>query len=81
MSNYQLKVLEFDREYPKDLLKLHNGYPVAPDNIKVKKEMLSNYQLEVADFYYILIGYVKKWLPDILIKKTMCFIIKTCNFT
>ena len=34
-------VLELDLEYPKELHKLHNDYPLAPDKIKIKREMLS----------------------------------------
>ena len=37
-------VLEVDLEYPKDLRDLHNGYPLAPNQIKLKREMLSEYQ-------------------------------------
>ena len=37
-------VLEVDLEYPKELRKLHNNYPLAPDKKEIKREMLSNYQ-------------------------------------
>ena len=30
-------VLEADLEYPKELRKLHNDYPLAPDKIDIKK--------------------------------------------
>ena len=33
-------VLEVDLEYPKELGKLHSDYPLAPDKIEIKKEML-----------------------------------------
>ena len=36
-------VLEVDLEYPKELRELHNDYPLAPDKIVVKREMLSDY--------------------------------------
>ena len=39
-------VLEVDLEYPKELRELHNDYPLAPDKIKIKREMLPNYQLK-----------------------------------
>ena len=42
--------------------------------------MLSNYQLKIADFYKITSGNVKKVVPNFLIKKSICFIIKTWNF-
>ena len=38
-------VLEGDLKYPKELSELHNDYPLAPDKIEIKKEILSNYQL------------------------------------
>ena len=46
-------VLRVDLEYPKELRKLHNGYPLAPDKIEIKKETFSSYQLKIADLYYI----------------------------
>ena len=52
--------LEVDLEYPKELRELHNDYPLAPDKIEIKREILSEYQLKIADLYNILIGNVKK---------------------
>ena len=37
-------------------------YPLAPD--KIKREMLSEYQLKIADLYNIPIGSVKKLVPN-----------------
>ena len=73
-------VLEVDLEYPKELRELRNDYPLAPDKIEIKREMLSNYQIKVAGFYNIPIGNVKYWCLTFLIKKSMCFIMKTCGF-
>ena len=53
-------VLEADLEYPKELQELHNDYPLAPDKIKIKREMLSDYQLKIAYLFNISIGYIKK---------------------
>ena len=36
-------ILEVDLEYPKELHDKHNLYPLAPEKIKIKKEMLSQY--------------------------------------
>ena len=44
-------VLEVDLEYPKELRELNNNYPPAPDKIEIKREMLSDYQLKIADHY------------------------------
>ena len=33
-------VLKVDLEYPKELHELHNDYPLAPDKIEIKREML-----------------------------------------
>ena len=37
--------LEADLEYLKELGELHNDYPLAPDKIEIKREMLCDYQL------------------------------------
>ena len=53
-------VLEVDLECPKELRESHNDYPLAPNKIEIKGEMLSEYQLKIAHFYNIPIGNVKK---------------------
>ena len=53
-------ILEVDLEYAKELYKLHNDYPLSPYSIDIKREMLSEYQLKIADLYNIPIGNVKK---------------------
>ena len=35
--------LEVDLEHPKELRELHNDYSLAPEKIKIKREMLSDY--------------------------------------
>ena len=67
-------VLEFDLEHPKELCELHKDYPLAPDKIEIKKDMLPNYQLKIVNFYGIPIGTVKNWCLIFFIKKSMCFI-------
>ena len=52
--------LEVDLEYPKELRELGNDYPLATDKIKIKREMLSAYQLKIADLYNIPITNIKK---------------------
>ena len=57
-------VFEVDLEYPKELRELHNDHPLAPDKIEIKREMLSDYQLKLADHYNIPIGNVKKLVSN-----------------
>ena len=54
---------------PKELRELHNDYPLAPDKIKVKEEMLSKNQILIADFHSFLIGNVKKLLSKLFNKE------------
>ena len=62
-------VLEVDLEYPKELCELHNDYPLAPDKIEIKREMLSNYLLKITHFYNILISNVKKLVQNFFDKE------------
>ena len=62
-------VLEVDLEYPKELCELHNDYPLAPDKIEIKKEMLSKDQLKIVDLYNIPIDTVKKLVPNFFDKE------------
>ena len=49
-------VLEVDLKYPRELRELHNYYPLAPDEIEIKREMLSLYKLKIAGLYNLFIG-------------------------
>ena len=40
-------MLEADLEYPKELHDLHNDYPMAPEAMNVKADMLSDKQIEI----------------------------------
>ena len=72
-------VLKVDLEHPEELCKLYIDYPFVPDKIEIKKEMLSNYHLKIADFYDIFIDNVRSLLPNFFDKISMCFIIKSCT--
>lgn len=54
-----------DLEYPKELRGLHNGYPLTPDKIEIKKKMLPNYQWKIADSYNIPMGNINKSVPKL----------------
>ena len=62
-------VLEVDLEYTKELWELHNNYPLVPDKIEIKREILSDYQLKFDDLYNIPIGNVKKLVLNFFDKK------------
>ena len=79
-NNSKGLVLEFYLEYPKTLRELHNDYSLDPDKIEIKREMLPSYQLKIADSFNVLIGNVKNLVSKFLVKKSMCFILKTYNF-
>ena len=55
-----LNIQNVDIEYAKELRELHNNNPLAPRKIEIKKEIMSNYQIKVVDFYNIPIGNVEK---------------------
>ena len=64
----------------KELSGMHNNYPLASDKIEIKIEMLSHvvkYRLLI--FAIFLLAILKNWSLTFLIKKSMCFIFKTCN--
>ena len=52
--------LEADLEFSKESRELQDDYPLAPDKIELKREMLSEYQLKIVDLYSILIDNIKK---------------------
>ena len=61
--------LEIDLECPKELQELHNDYPLTSVKIEIKREMLSDYHLEIANLYCIPIGNVKKLVPKFFDKE------------
>ena len=69
-------ILEVDLEYPKELHDLHNDYPLAPEVMNVKANMLSEKQVDI----YILINgskepkdeKTKKLILNLNDKKQVC---------
>ena len=47
----------------RELREFHNDDPLASDKKKIKTEIFSDYQLQIADLYNIPIGNVKKLVP------------------
>ena len=62
-------VLEVDLEYLKELRELHNDYSLAADLTEIKREMLCNYQLRIADICNISIDNVKKLVSNFFDKE------------
>ena len=62
-------ILEVNLEYPQELQNIHNDYPVAPEKVKVSKNMLSAYCKKIAEKYNISIGLVSKLIPTLRDKK------------
>ena len=62
-------ILEVDLEYRKQLQEFHNYYPLAPDKIETKREMLPDYQLKIADHYNVPISNVKKLVSNFFDKE------------
>ena len=61
--------LEVELEYLEELHKLHNDYPLALDQLEIKRKILSGDQLIVADDYNISIGNGKKLVSNFFNKK------------
>ena len=51
-------------EISKKIRKLHNDYPLAPDEIEIQREMLPEYQIKITYLYNAPTGNVKK-VPNI----------------
>ena len=58
-------ILEVDLKYPKELHKLHNDYPLAPEKLAVNNGILSNYCKSIADKYETKVGDIKKLIPNL----------------
>ena len=67
-------ILEVGLEYPDELLKLHNDYPLAPEKLEITQNMLSKYCSDIANKYGIKIGGVNKLISNLRNKKNVLFI-------
>ena len=62
-------IFEVDLEHPNELHDDHNDYPLAPEKVKVVKEMLSPYCKSISEKYNISIGLVSKLIPTLRAKE------------
>ena len=67
-------ILEVDLKHPKELHKLHNDYPSAPEKLTVTNDILSKYCKSIADKYEIKVGDVNKLIPNLGNKTKYVFI-------
>ena len=58
--------VEVDLHYPEELHDSHKDFPMAPEKIKVKEEMLSTYSRENAKKFDIKTGTVNKLIPNLI---------------
>ena len=58
-------ILEVDLEYCKELHDLLGDYPLCPEKIEVRSDMLSKYCENIADWYNMKVGGVKKLFPNL----------------
>jgi len=58
-------ILEVDLEYPEELHKQHNDYPLGPEKVKVTSNMLSEYSKKISEKYGISTGLVHKLIPTL----------------
>ena len=59
-------ILEVDLCYPSELHELHNDYPLAPERLVVKEEMISDYGRHLAEKLDVKFSKIEKLVPNFL---------------
>ena len=73
-------VLKVDLEYPQEFCESHNDYPLVPDKILIKREMVSIHETKIAYFQNCSINNVKKLVPSFFDKERYVLINKVYSF-
>ena len=70
LDNYSNNILigsflEVYLDYPDEFINLHNDYPLVGEKIKVIKQMLSEYQLQITEDNDFSFGKTKKLISNL----------------
>ena len=68
--------ITIDLEHLKELHELHKDYPIAPDKLEIKIEILSDQQLKIADDSNISVGNTEKLVPNFFKQRKACVSLK-----
>ena len=72
--------MEVDLDYPEELHDIHNDYPLAPEKIKIKDNMLSPYCPKIKKENDIKVGGINKLVPNLLSKKKYVLHYRTLKY-
>ena len=61
-------ILEVDLSYPNKIHDDHNDFPLAPESMEIKYDMLSKYQIQLLELLEIKHSNSKKLIPNLLCK-------------